>query len=82
MNTALRQLFSRTGSFKKTVIFSDSIASILSTAKFDILPSKRITEIHSSTKLLKDLQKYTKFLWIPSHFVVASNEMADYLAKK
>jgi hypothetical protein len=46
MNTALAQLFSRTGSFIKAVIFSDSTAATLSIAKFVALPSKRLTEIH------------------------------------
>jgi hypothetical protein len=46
-NTALRQLFSRTGSYKMAVILSDSTAALLSAAKFDMLPVKRITEIHS-----------------------------------
>jgi hypothetical protein len=57
MNTALRQLFIRTGSFKKSVILSDSTAEILSTAKFVALPNKRTTEIHSSIKLLESLHK-------------------------
>jgi hypothetical protein len=52
MNTALMQLFGRTGSFKKTVTFSDSSAAIQSIAKLDVLPSKRVTEIHSFIKLL------------------------------
>jgi hypothetical protein len=37
MNTALRQLVSRIGSFKKAVIFNDSSAAVLSVAKFDVL---------------------------------------------
>jgi hypothetical protein len=40
MNTALRQLFNRTESSKKVVIFSDSTAAILSIAKSDALSSK------------------------------------------
>jgi ribonuclease HI len=83
MNTALRQLFSRTGSLKKAVIFNDSTAAILSMAKSDVLSSKRITEeIHSSIKLLKGLQKDMKFKWISSHCGVVGTEIADYLAKK
>jgi hypothetical protein len=57
MNTALMQLFGRTGSFEKAVIFSDSSAAIQLTAKFDALPSKRVTDIHSSIKLLQGLKK-------------------------
>jgi ribonuclease HI len=30
---------------------------------------------------LKDLQKDTEFQWIPSHWGVVGNIMADYLAK-
>jgi ribonuclease HI len=81
MNTALMQLFGRTGSFEKAVIFSDSSAAIQSIAKLDALPSKRVAEIHSSIKL-QGLQKDTKFQWIPSHCGVMGNEIADYLAKK
>jgi ribonuclease HI len=76
------QLFGRIGSFEKAVIFSDSGAAVQSIAKFDALPSKRVTEIHSSIKLLQGLQKDIKFQLIPSHCGVMSNEMADYLAKK
>jgi ribonuclease HI len=82
MNTALMQLFGRTGSFEKAVIFSDSSAAIQLIAKLDALPSKRVTEIHSSIKLLQGLQKDIKFQWIPSHCGVMGNEMAYYLAKK
>jgi ribonuclease HI len=82
MNTALIKLLSRTGSFKKAVIFNDSTAAILTIANSDALPSKRITEIHSSNKLLTGLQKDTKFQWIPSYSGVVGNEIADYLAKK
>jgi hypothetical protein len=57
MNTALVQLFGRTGSFEKAIIFSDSILVIQSVAKSDALPSKSIIEMHSSIKLLKGLQK-------------------------
>jgi hypothetical protein len=57
MNAALMQLFGRIGSFQKAVIFSDSSAAIQSIAKLDALPSKRVTEIHSSIKLLQGLQK-------------------------
>jgi hypothetical protein len=57
VNNALMQLFGRTGFFKKAVIFSDSVTAIQSTAKSDTLPSKRGTEIHSSIKLLKGLEK-------------------------
>jgi hypothetical protein len=56
--------------------------AVLSIAKFDALPSKRISEIHSSIKLLKGLHKDTKFQWIPSHCGVVSNKVADYLTKK
>jgi hypothetical protein len=52
MNTALMQLFGRIGSFEKAIIFSESSAAIQSTAKLDALPSRRVTEIHSSIKLL------------------------------
>jgi hypothetical protein len=82
MNAALRQLFSGTATFKKAVIFSGSTAAILSVAKFDALQSKMITEIHSSIKLLKGLQKDTKFQWIPFHCGVVVDEMAEYLARK
>jgi ribonuclease HI len=68
--------------FKKAVIFSDSTAAILSIAKCDALPNKRIKEIHSSIKLLKGLQKDIKFQWMPSYCRVVGNEMADCLAKK
>ena len=61
MNIALRQLVSRIGSFRKAVIFSDSAAAIHSLAKADALPSKRVTEIHSSIKQLKGFQKDIKF---------------------
>jgi hypothetical protein len=81
-NTALRQFFSRTGSCKKAVTFTESTAAILSISKSDAPPSKRITEIHSSMKLLKGLQHDIKFQWIPSHCGVVGNEMADYLAMK
>jgi hypothetical protein len=80
INTSLRQLFGRTGSFKRAVIFSDSTAAILSVAKFYALPSRSITEIHSSIKLLKGLLKDIKFWLIPSHCGVVGNEVADYLA--
>jgi hypothetical protein len=46
VSNALRELFSRNGSFNETVIFSDSTAEVLSIAKFEALPSKRITEIY------------------------------------
>jgi ribonuclease HI len=82
MNTAIWLLFSRIGSFKKAVICSDPTGAVLSVAKFNVLPSKRISEIHSSTKLLEGLQKDTTFQWIPSHFGVVGNETADFLAKK
>jgi ribonuclease HI len=82
MNTALMQLFGRIGSFEKAVIFSDSTAAIQLLAKLDALPSKRLTEIHSSIELLQGLQKDVKFQWIPSHCGAMGNEMADYLAKK
>jgi ribonuclease HI len=82
MNTALMKLFGRNGSFEKAVIFSDSSAAIQSIAKLDALPSKRVTEIHSSIKLLQGLQKDIKCQWILSHCGVMGNEMADYLAKK
>jgi hypothetical protein len=59
MNTALRQLFSRTGSFKKAIIFSDSTAAILPVAKFVALTRKMIPQLHSSIKLLKSLKKFT-----------------------
>jgi hypothetical protein len=42
INTALRQLLSRTAAFKMAVIFSDSTTAILSTAKFYALLSKKI----------------------------------------
>lgn len=48
MNIAVRQLVSRIRSFRKAIIFSDSTAAIHSLAKADALPSKRVTEIHSS----------------------------------
>jgi len=35
--------------------------------KADELPSKRVTEIHSSIKQLKGLQKGIKFQWVASH---------------
>jgi hypothetical protein len=60
-NTALVQLFGITGYFKKAIIFSDSISVIQSVAKFDVLPSKSITEMHSFIKLLKGLQKDIMF---------------------
>jgi hypothetical protein len=82
MNTALMQLFGRIGSFEKAVIFSDSGAAVQSIAKLDAFPSKRVTEIHSSIKLLQGLQKDIKCQWIPYHCGVMGNEMADYLAKK
>lgn len=82
MNIALRQLVSRIGSFKKAVIFSDSNAAINSLTKADELPSKRVTEIHSSIEQSKGLQKDIKFQWVPSHSGVVSKEMADYLARK
>jgi ribonuclease HI len=82
MNTALMQLFGRNGSFEKAVVFSDSSAAIQLIAKLDAIPSKRITEIHSSIKLLQGLQKDIKFQWISSHCGVIGHEMADYLAKK
>jgi hypothetical protein len=82
MKTALRQLFSRTGSFKKAVIFSDSTAAVLSIAKFHVLQRKMITEIYSSIKLLKGLQKDITFQWISSRCCVLDKEMADYLAEK
>jgi ribonuclease HI len=82
MKTALMQLFGRTGSFEKAVIFSDSSAAIQSVAKLDALPSKRVAEIYSSIKLLQGLQKDIKFQWITSSCGVMGNEMADYLAKK
>jgi hypothetical protein len=59
-DAALRKLFGTMGSLKKAIIFSDSAAAILSVAKYGALPSKRITEIHSSIKLLKGLQKRYK----------------------
>jgi ribonuclease HI len=46
MNIAIRQIVGRIGSFKKTVIFSDSTATIHSLTKIDALSSKRVTEIH------------------------------------
>jgi hypothetical protein len=52
MDTALMQLFGTIGSFGKAVIFSDSSAAIQSIGKLDALPIKRVTEIHSSIKLL------------------------------
>jgi hypothetical protein len=61
MNTALMQLFGRIGSLQKAVIFGDSTSAIQSTAKFDALPSKRVTEIYLSIKLLKGLQKDKSF---------------------
>jgi ribonuclease HI len=82
MNTALMQLFRRIGSFEKAVIFSDSSAAIQSIAKLDALPSKRVTEIHSSIKLIQGLQKDIKFQCIPSYCGIMGNEMADYLEKK
>jgi ribonuclease HI len=82
MNIALRELFSRIGSFKKAVIFSDSTAAIRSLAKVDAPPSNRVKEIHSSIKQLKGHHKDIKFQWVPSHCGVLGNEMADYLAKK
>jgi ribonuclease HI len=82
VNTALIQLFGRNGSSENAVIFSDSISAIQTIAEFDTLPSKRVTEIHSSIKLFKDLQKNIKFQWIPSYCSVIGNRIADYLAKK
>jgi hypothetical protein len=58
------QLFGRIVSFEKAVIFSDSSAAMQSIAKLDALPGKRVTEIHSSIKLLQGLQKDIKFQWI------------------
>jgi hypothetical protein len=61
---------SRIESFKKAVLFSDSTAAILSVAKYVVLSSKRITEIHSAIKLLEGLQKdkipvdATVVLWV------------------
>jgi hypothetical protein len=76
------QLFSRIGSFKKAVVFLDSSAAVLSVAKFAALSSKRLTEIHSSIKVLKGLQKDIKFQRIPSHCDVVGNEVVEYLARK
>jgi hypothetical protein len=60
MNTAIMQLFSITGSFKRVVIFSDSIIAIQLIAKLDALPSKSVPEIHPPIKFLKGLQKDIK----------------------
>jgi hypothetical protein len=70
------------GALKRLVIFSDPISTIQSAVKFDALPSKRVTEIHSSIKLLKGLQKDIKLQCMLSHCGVVDNEIADYLAKK
>jgi hypothetical protein len=82
MDTALIQLFGRNGSSENAVIFSDSISAIQSIAKFVTIPSKRVTEFHSSIKLSKDLQKDVILQWIPSYFGVMGNRTADYSAKK
>ena len=73
MNIAIRQIVSRIGCFKKAVTFSDSTAAIHSLTKVDELPSKTVTEIHSSVKQLKALQRDKKFQWVPSHCGVVSN---------
>jgi hypothetical protein len=82
MNTALIQLFGRNWSSENAVIFSDSISAIESTEKSDTLPSKRVTEIHSSIKFFKGHQKNIKFQWLPSYCGVIGKRIADYLAKK
>jgi ribonuclease HI len=82
MNTALMQIFGRTGSFTKAIIFSDSITATELRKKSDALPHKRVTEIYSYIKLLKGLQKHIKFMWISYHCDVADNEQADHLANK
>jgi ribonuclease HI len=82
MNAALIQLFGRTGLFEKVIVFNDSISAINSIAKSDTLRSKRVTEIHSSIKMLKGLQKDIKFQWMPSHCGAVRNAIAGYLAKK
>jgi hypothetical protein len=74
MNTALMQLFGRTGSFEKSATFNDSITATQLIAKSDALPSKRVTEIHPSITLLKGLQTYSILQWIPSHCGVVGNE--------
>jgi hypothetical protein len=82
MTTTLLEFFGRTGCFEKAVIVSDPISTIQSVAKFDTLPSKRVTHIHSSIKLLKGIQKDIKLQCILSHCGVVDKEIADYFAKK
>jgi hypothetical protein len=82
MNAALIQPFGGTGPFEKVVVFNDSISAINSIAKFDTLRSKRITETHSSNKMLKGFQKDVKFQWLPSHCGAVCNAIAGYSAKK
>jgi hypothetical protein len=82
MNTALIQLICRIGSIEKAFILSDSISVIQSVTKFDALPYKSVTELHSSIKLLKGLQNDIIFQWIASPYGVIDNETADYSVKK
>jgi hypothetical protein len=53
MTTTLIQFFGRSGCFEKAVIFSYSISTKQSVAKFDALPGKRVTEIHNSVVLVR-----------------------------
>jgi hypothetical protein len=48
MNTALMQLFGRNGSFKKVVIFSDSIAAINTQNKYVHFSSWHLKAMHPS----------------------------------
>jgi hypothetical protein len=70
MNTALIQLFAKTGPFGGAVIFSDSISSIQSVATFHAPPSKMVTEIHSPIKFFKHVQKNIKFQCMVSTVVL------------
>jgi hypothetical protein len=45
------------GISERLVIFSESTAAIMSAAKFDAFPSKRVAEVRSSIELLKGLQE-------------------------